>query len=68
MEVPGGKPDATTADKLDVRSVVVERTPSDSEELGSTLVGCRSLGLTTADSDENGISRVSNEEVVAVCD
>ena len=68
MEVPGGKPDANTVDKLDVRSVVVERTPSGSEELGSTLVGCKSLELTTAGCDENGISRVSNEEVVAVCD
>ena len=68
MEVPGGKPDATTADKLDVRSVVVERTPSDSEELGSALVGCRNLELTTADSDENGISRVSVSVVVAVID
>lgn len=68
MEVPGGKPDANTVDKLDVRSVVVERTPSDSEELGSTLVGCKSLELTTAGCDENGIRRVSIEEVVAVCD
>lgn len=68
MEVTGGKPDATTADKLDVNSVVVERTPSDSDELGSTLVGCRSLELTAAGCDENGISRVSIEEVVAVCD
>ena len=63
IEATRGKPDATTAGELEVDSVVIE-TALGSDELGSTLVGCRDLELITAGCDENGLSDV----VVAVGD
>ena len=68
IETTGGKPVATTAGELEVNSVVIDRTASGSDELDSTLVGCRDLELTTAGSDDNGISSTSSDVVVAVCD
>ena len=52
MEITGGNPDATAAGEIEL----IERTALGSAaELGSTL-GCSVLDLTTAGSDENGIS------------
>ena len=63
METPGGNPDATAAGEVEV----TERTASASDELGPTLVDCSTLDLTTAGSDENGIS-ASWDVVVEVWD
>ena len=63
METPGGNPDATAAEEVEI----IGRTTSDSDNLGPTLVGCSALDLTTAGSDENGIS-TSCDAVVEVWD
>ena len=63
-ETTGGEAVATTAGEC----VVIERTASGSDELGSTLVGCRDLELITAGCEENGINSTPSDVVVAVCD
>ena len=60
METTAGDPDATAAGKVEV-------TASGSDGLGPALVACNTRDLTTAGSDENGISNPW-EVVVVVCD